>query len=474
MKNKGEALNKEFAQAVKLIAMYLPQYHSIPENDRWWGKGFTEWTNVRKARPLFPGHHQPHVPERLGYYDLRDSEARRAQAKLASEYGIHGFCYYHYWFNGKRLLETPFNEVLKSGEPHLPFCLCWANENWTRRWDGLDRELLMTQEYNDEDSVAFIRDLFAAFRDDRYIRVNGKALLLVYRTSLLPDPKRTAEIWREEMLRAGMGEIYLVRVENITGGDELISPAETGFDAAMEFAPYWGAIGKKVSDLSEVGLPAYRLPEDISVYDYEQCMRAMMRRPRPDYKLFRGVFPSWDNTSRRKSGATLFVNNSPAKYAYWLSMMLGQTIDTFAGDERLMFVNAWNEWGEGCHLEPDSHTGMEYLEATRLVLRQADDYASLVAAVDFNFSDGTALSSWFTSLQSLYSEEGISPQDMELLKVYRHLCAGVEMKLSVDGDSVNCLRKLLEQQDETIAALRSSLSWRLTGPLRSLFDRMRG
>src|ERR1700682_5554230 len=183
----------------KLISMYLPQFHPIPENDEWWGTGFTEWANVTKARPKYRKHYQPHLPSDLGFYDLRLSETREAQAELAKRYGIHGFCYYHYWFNGKRLLERPFTEVLASGNPDFPFCLCWANENWTRRWDGREQETLLRQRYSPEDDRAHIRALLPAFEDARYIRVEGKPFFVVYRTGHMPDPRRTAEIWREEV-----------------------------------------------------------------------------------------------------------------------------------------------------------------------------------------------------------------------------------------------------------------------------------
>ncbi|MCW8926765.1 MAG: glycoside hydrolase family 99-like domain-containing protein, partial [Xanthomonadales bacterium] len=190
---------------IRLIALYLPQFHPIPENDRFWGEGFTEWHNVKKAKPLFPGHHQPHVPKDLGYYDLRHEDTRIAQAEMARQYGIEGFCYYHYWFNGHRLLEHPLQEVLNSGRPDFPFCICWANENWTRRWDGKDREILMQQNYSEQDDRDHIRTLIPIFQDPRYIRINGKPFFLVYRTSDLPDPARTAEIWREEARNAGLG-----------------------------------------------------------------------------------------------------------------------------------------------------------------------------------------------------------------------------------------------------------------------------
>src|ERR1019366_6300153 len=227
-------------ERVRAIAFYLPQFHPIPENDAWWGNGFTEWTNVTMARPLFKGHYQPHLPADLGFYDLRLPEAREAQAALAREYGIHGFCYYHYWFNGQRLLERPFNEVLASGKPDFPFCLCWANENWTRRWDGEEQEILQAQNYGDEDDLNHIRWLAAAFRDPRYIRVQNRPLFLVYRLSLLPNPARTVELWRDEARRIGVGELFLCNVESFCNEHGMV--AKAGLDAAVEFAPDWSTL----------------------------------------------------------------------------------------------------------------------------------------------------------------------------------------------------------------------------------------
>ncbi len=226
------------ARGPRAIAFYLPQFHPIPENNEWWGAGFTEWHNVVRARPLFGGHHQPHVPADLGFYDLRTPETGAAQAALAQQYGIDAFCYYHYWFNGRRLLERPFNDVLRSGEPDHKFCLCWANENWTRRWDGADAEILMGQRYNPEDDLAHIRWLCEAFADPRYIRFEGKPVL-VYSASRLPDPRRTAEIWRTEAQRLGIGEIFLLRVETFAG--QRGNPEDIGFDAAVEFWPDWSS-----------------------------------------------------------------------------------------------------------------------------------------------------------------------------------------------------------------------------------------
>ena len=243
-------------ESVRAIAFYLPQYHPIPENDRWWGKGFTEWTNVVKARPLFRGHYQPHLPADLGFYDLRLPEVRQAQVDLAREYGLSGFCYYHYWFNGKRLLHWPFDEVLASAEPDFPFCLCWANENWTRIWDGGDSEVLMKQTYSDKDDLAHIRWLARAFADPRYIRVENKPLFIIYRAHKLPDIRKTTAVWREECRRRGIGEIFLCRID--TASDTL-RPSELGLDAAVEFQPDWSSLGPQLG--SRLRLPQVNWPD---------------------------------------------------------------------------------------------------------------------------------------------------------------------------------------------------------------------
>src|SRR6516164_576759 len=222
---------------IRAVAFHLPQFHPIAENDEWWEKGFTEWTNVVKAKPRFSGHYQPHLPADLGFYDLRLPEARAAQAELAASYGIYGFCYYHYWFHGRQVLERPVNEIWQSGEPEFPFCLCWANENWTRRWDGRSNEILLEQRYSRPDDLAHIRSLIPLFEDRRYIRVMGQPLFLVYRTSQLPEPERTAYLWRREAERAGLKGLFLVRVEN--DAPWVCDPRSVGFDCALEFQPNW-------------------------------------------------------------------------------------------------------------------------------------------------------------------------------------------------------------------------------------------
>jgi lipopolysaccharide biosynthesis protein len=356
----------------RLITFYLPQFHPIPENDKWWGKGFTEWTNVAKARSLFPGHYQPHLPADLGFYDLRVPEVRQAQADLARQYGIHGFCYYHYWFTGKRVLERPFNEVLASGEPDFPFCLCWANENWTRRWDGNEQEVLMSQVYSVDDDRDHIRWLAEAFSDRRYVRVDGKPLFLVYRSAKLPDPRRTTDTWRDEAHRLGVGELYLARVESFADcrdGD----PKAEGFDAAVEFAPdhlrYGPRLrfyGRRWEWKRKLGLVSKAYGTH-SVHDYSDLAARAMARELPPYEFFRCVTPMWDNSARRKAMATIFEGSTPELYERWLSFVLEQA-ESQPPDRRIVFINAWNEWGEGNHLEPCLENGHRYLEATRRAL----------------------------------------------------------------------------------------------------------
>jgi lipopolysaccharide biosynthesis protein len=359
---------------VRAIAFYLPQYHPIPENDAWWGPGFTEWRNVAKARPKFPGHYQPHLPADLGFYDLRLPEVREAQADLARRYGIHGFCYYHYWFNGRRILSRPFSEVVASGEPDFPFCLCWANENWTRVWDGGSKEVLLAQNHSLEDDLAHIRALIPAFEDKRYIRIDGRPIFLVYRTELLPSPGQTAEVWRTEARRAGIGEIFLVRVESFR---REIDPAAMGFDAAAEFAPtgrlgrekYRGPLG---SALTKLGLLSKAYAEN-DVVSYRTTVQAHMDKADPVYKRFPCVSPMWDNSPRRKTDGRIVVESTPQLYEQWLRHAVSKTVHRFQGDERIVFINAWNEWAEGCHLEPDERWGHRYLEATLRALESLPD-----------------------------------------------------------------------------------------------------
>lgn len=344
---------------VQLLAFYLPQFHPIPENDRWWGAGFTEWRNVGKAYPNFVGHYQPRRPGELGYYDLRMPDVMTAQAALARRYGITGFCYYYYWFGGHRLLERPLEQMLASGNPNLPFCLCWANENWTRRWDGESENILVGQKHSPEDDIAVISDLCRYFRAPNYIRINGRPLLLVYRVKLFPDFRATVERWRRHCRQTGIGEIYVAAVEAFDQVEKLEPPERWGCDAGVEFPPHgFGNLRKPSSQLLN---PRFEGTTD----DYVELVHRYLDRPVPGYRRFRGVMAGWDNTPRRQNNSLVFENAAPGAFQAWLEAAIAQTREQAQGDERIVFINAWNEWAEGAYLEPDMRFGHTWLEAVR-------------------------------------------------------------------------------------------------------------
>ena len=357
---------------VRAIAFHLPQFYPTPYNDEWWGKGFTEWTNVVKARPLYRGQYQPHLPADLGFYDLRLPEAREAQAALASEYGIYGFCYYHYWFNGQRLLERPVDEILRLGTPDFPFCLCWANENWTRVWDGNEKHLLMKQVYSDEDDVNHIRWLAHVFNDTRYIRVGGKPMFLVYRSQNIPDTLKTTDRWREEARRLGIGELHLCRVES--NFDEISpDPVHLGFDAAVEFQPKFSLTRHRL--LPRAIQRFFPEASNHRFHPYSELVKNALARPLPSYLRYPGVCPSWDNTSRLKKKVHGLKDATPEQYKVWLREVIARAPISSDGD-KIIFVNAWNEWSEGCHLEPCQKWGRRYLEATLSAIRSFDSRAA--------------------------------------------------------------------------------------------------
>ena len=347
----------------RVIAFYLPQYHPIPLNDRAWGKGFTEWRNVGRSRAYFEGQYQPRLPGELGYYDLRVPQIMDQQAELARAHGIDAFCYYYYWFNGTRLLNLPLDNMLQRRRPDFPFCFCWANENWTRRWDGMDKEVLAAQNHTPEDDLAFLRFIMPALEDPRYVRVNGKPLLLVYRTELFPDPRATAERWREASIRAGIGDLFLVRCE---GFDPWTSPDSIGFDASYEVPTFILPDELKVANLA----PLKVAPEFKGrIYDYPRIVDFYCNRPDPPYRRYRGPMLAWDNTPRHAERAVVFHNVTPQEFERWMSDSLAHARRRFAGQERLLFVNAWNEWAEGSYLEPDLRYGRSFLEAVARAVR---------------------------------------------------------------------------------------------------------
>jgi lipopolysaccharide biosynthesis protein len=343
-------------------AFYLPQFHPIPENDAAWGPGFTEWTNVARARPLYRGHPQPRLPGELGFYDLRLAETRAAQADLARAHGVDAFCYYHYWFSGHEVLETPLKSVLKSGLPNFPFFVCWANENWTRVWDGGSRDVILEQVYSDADDREHLRRLAELFADDRYVRVNGQPLLLVYRSSLFPDPRRTLETWADESHRLGIARPWVCAVESFP--DEERDPRPMGFDASVEFAPQFKHLphGSRSNRITR-GLAERRLlPRRMGHHriSYEQTRDRMLAKPEPDWVRYGCAAAGWDNSPRRTSGGLILTGTTPDAYETWARAVARRATML---DHPWFFVNAWNEWAEGAVLEPDRASGRAYLEA---------------------------------------------------------------------------------------------------------------
>jgi len=381
---------------LRALAVVLPQFHPIPENDEWWGKGFTEWTNVAKTVPLFEGHYQPHIPADLGFYDLRLEESRIAQADLAKKYGIHGFCYYHYWFHGKQLLERPVNEIVETGKPDFPFCLCWANESWSRNWNGENNRVLQAQEYSESDHLSHIRFLLGIFKDRRYIKVNGRPFFIVYRCEAIPDLKRVLGIWNIEAKRAGFENgLYLVSADRWFKGD----PRTLGFDSSWDFLPIHSepihsesnkAISKKRQVVQKIirsnvilrGANKVRrhlikyLNEKKTKGDFVRLYSAVVNSNLQNYpdisrvwKEYPCVCPGWDNSPRRKTGAIILHGSTPDLYEKWLDNTC-EKFEPYSEEENFIFLNAMNEWAEGNHLEPDLKWGLKYLEATKRVLKK--------------------------------------------------------------------------------------------------------
>lgn len=362
---------------LKTIAIYLPQYHPIPENDEWWGTGFTEWTNVTKAKPLFKGHYQPQLPADLGFYDLRLEESRIAQEKLAKENGIFGFCYYHYWFNGKRILQEPLDRKLKNPNEDLPFMICWANENWTRVWDGSENKILLEQKYGDKDDIEHINHLLTYLKDPRYIKYQGKHILAIYKSELLPDPKKTIEIWKKQAKTEGI-DLLLCRMDaHGKIGEHFL---DSGFDKSIDFQPFghYSESFKKMKS-KERNTLTYRFIKKIKnkflneskfdeylslregIFDYEEYVKYYCDQPPLPDSCFPCITPGWDNTSRRKNNYFLFKNSSPEMFSKWFE----QIIKNNQNKETLLFINAWNEWAEGNHLEPCQKWGKQYLNVLK-------------------------------------------------------------------------------------------------------------
>lgn len=341
---------------MRKIAFYLPQFHQIPENDEWWGEGFTEWVNVRRAKPQFHGHSHPRRPTTLGEYDLNDRETLSAQSDLARKFGIDGFCIYLYSFDGRRLLEKPL-ESWRSDPTLLPYCISWANESWTRRWDGKNHHVLMPQSYNRGFEEQLFGELVDHFRAPHYMTMGGSPIVVVHRADQIPQPDSFARSLRQRAHTAGLPGLYLVAAETTPD----LRPGVMEFDAIVEFPPV-GANTLATAQLRPV--PGLSPGFQGRLMSYDRLAHRYSSRSDVEYVRHRCVVPSWDNTARRQASATIYTGASPAKYAEWLAAATTQERRQ-RGENGLVFVNAWNEWAEGAYLEPDELHGFDYLIATR-------------------------------------------------------------------------------------------------------------
>lgn len=351
--------------AARAIAFYLPQFHPIPENDEWWGPGFTEWTNTAKARPLFRGHEQPHLPADLGFYDLRVAETRQAQADLAQRYGVEAFCYWHYWFAGRRILERPFNEVLASGQPRHKFCLGWANQTWSGIWHGNPNQVLIEQTYpGPEDDRAHFESLLTAFEDPRYLRVNGLPLFYVFRPEQLPDAKGWAQRWRAMAKAAGLGGLYLVaEISDLLGrGAVARAPEAYGFDAGV-YMRIPAANTKAATLKMRMRRKLLHHPETYP-YASDPSSRPADLQAKNIYPC---VYSNWDNTPRSGRRGLAITSSTPELFGRHIRAAVESFADQPA-EERLLFLKSWNEWAEGNYLEPDLVHGHGFLQALKAEL----------------------------------------------------------------------------------------------------------
>ncbi len=354
---------------IKLLAYYLPQFHAIPLNDKNLGRGFTEWDNVTKAKPQFKGHHQPQLPIDVGFYDLSHDDVMYRQVELARQYGIYGFCFHYYWFGkGKRLLEKPIFNWLHNKELDFPFCLCWANENWSTLWDGGNRNVIMEQKMEAETYSDFFDDILPFIKDERYICIDGKPMLTVYRPTLFTNEEFVYFVEGLQKMAKSAGfekGLYIISTNALQKRETLIDAAQWGVDAISEFPPHCIPRLKKIKGTimnSQAKIARRKMAGFIKRREYEF-----------DYgqKVFRGVFPSWDNTARKTySGGQVYDGVTPELYRQWLSDSIRWTQQHMSAEEQFVFINAWNEWAEGAHLEPDKRYGYAYLKATREAVEQ--------------------------------------------------------------------------------------------------------
>lgn len=356
---------------IKILAFYLPQFHEIPENNEWWGKGFTDWTNVKKAKLLVDGQYQPREPLNDNYYDLSDVEVMKWQSKIAQEHGIYGFCYYHYWFNGKKLLEKPLENMLKDKEVTIPFCFSWANEPWARTWDGQNTNVLMPQEYGSEKEWKEHFDyLLQFFQDERYIKENNKPMLLIYRTENIPNVNKMYKYWEQLAIQNSFDGIYLVETLNSFQKDSFVEKSA----AVVEFEPmftisggglsFWNKVYDKLLSYTNSGLKSK---------SYEIVWKTILKRKNDDFKkkkVFLGAFVDWDNTARKGYKGLYFRNMNIDKFRNYFGKQYNKAKKQ---EGEYIFINAWNEWAEGTYLEPDKKYGYEVLESIKEISENIND-----------------------------------------------------------------------------------------------------
>ena len=352
----------------KVIAFHLPQFHSIPENDEWWGENFTEWINVRSGVPLFDGHNQPRIPLNSNYYDLSILDNMIWQMKLAREYGLYGFCYYHYWFNGKLLLEKPVELIREYEGEKLPYCFCWANEPWTRVWTGDSKTVLMNQEYGGEQEwAAHIKYLMRFFEDEAYIKIENKPVMVIYRTSNIPNCDEMIKYWDSRCLENGFQGIYVIEEVNTFQNKSACKESK----GVLEFEPLYtvthkrGYLQKFIDKINTVYLNQKNKINCNYHYNYGVVVRQIIKRrgnKNTNKKRYLGAFPGWDNTPRKKKNGTIYHGNTPGKFQYFLEKQMEKAKEL---ESEFIFVNAWNEWSEGAYLEPDESYQYEYLEAIK-------------------------------------------------------------------------------------------------------------
>jgi hypothetical protein len=354
------------SQKVKNIALFLPQFHQIPENDKWWGKNYTEWNSLLRGFPQYKGHYQPHLPHDMGFYNLLNEEALKFQCDIAKNYGIYGFCFYFYWFNGRRILEKPFDFFINS-EINMPFCFFYANDSWTRTWHGFsqdgknnDQEILLEQNHNDKDDLNLINYLITVFKDQRYIKINNKPVFIVYHTYLYADFKKTADLWRNEVKKNGFDDLLLLNV--MMPDQQSKDPSDIGTDAMVQFSP--------VSCLQEtVAVETLNRSFQGQVLDYEK-LAASEKKRKFEFPVFRAAFPSWDNEARRPGKGISYKGSTPDMFYEYFKAMYEYAQKNPVDQESLLFLNAWNEWAEGAHLEPDKKYGYAYLNRIAKVIRE--------------------------------------------------------------------------------------------------------